>query len=301
MCSSTMRVVRSLRLLLAVSLAGLISSTSRAGTADAATISLEPWVPNSDSTFVITPSLRVAKNNSDESYSDAFSIDLYSSDSIEFVLQPPPGAEGLRLSSSAPGEAIEVIFRANLVEGPNLDKCLNSTAGDDGDDNALNQLLIGGFFKASVVGQDADMLSQAFAWERSYVSINKYGCVIESRLFFQPAVEDGVILANVEKITWSAQYEVDSIGGFADETASLYELESEKDNGSGAMINGGDVSFDIVDDDEDKISDMEASDSSTGTVDPSPAEESSTSAGHYMHGNFGLASVAFLVMSFTGF
>ena len=62
-----------------------------------------------------------------------------------------------------------------------------------------------------------------------------------------------------------------------------------------------DASLDIVDDDEEKISDMEASDSSTGIVDPSPAEESSTSAGHYMHGNFGLASVAFLVMSFTGF
>ena len=242
----------------------------------------------------------MVNNTTEETYHDEFPIDLYSSDSIDFVLQPPQDADEMRLSSSAPGEAIEVIFRASLVDGPNLDKCHNSTADNDDDDRAFDQLLIGGFFTASVVGRDADMLSQAFAWERSYVSIDKYGCVVESRLFFQPTIEDGVILANIEKISWSAQYEVDSIGGFADGTASLYELESEDENGSGVMIEGGDVSFDI-DDDEEIVSDLDALDSSMGTTDPLAAEESSTSGGHHMHGSFVLAPVVFLVMSFTGF
>ena len=284
-------------------MAGLISSTSRAVTAEAASITLEPSVP-SDSTFVITSTLRVANNNTTESYDDAFlPIDLYSSDSIEFVLRPPPGAKEMRmrLSSSAPGEAIEVIFRASLVDGPNVDKCLNADADADGEENAFDQLVVGGFFKASVIGRDADMLSEAFAWERSYVSIEKYGCVVESRLFFQPTVEDGVILVNVEKISWSAQYDVSSIGGFADGAASLYELESEEGIGGSVMIKGGDVSFNVVDEGE-MISDMEGTDSLTGTMGgPSAEESSSTSAGHYMRGCFGLAPVVFLVMSFTGF
>ena len=55
-----------------------------------------------------------------------------------------------------------------------------------------------------------------------------------------------------------------------------------------------------LEDKEEKISDMEASDSSTGTMgDPSAAEGSSTSAGH-MPGSFGLAPVVFLVLSFMG-
>ena len=295
----TMRYFRSLPPLLAVSLAGLIFSTSRAGTADAASITLEPSVPNSDSTFVITSTLRVSNITTHESYGNSFPIDLYSSYSIEFVLRPPPGAEEMWLSSSAPGEAIEVIFRASLVDGPNVDKCLNANADADSEENAFDQLLIGAFFKASVIGRDADMLSEAFAWERSYVSIEKYGCVVESRLFFRPTVEDGVILANVEKISWSAQYEVGSIGGFADGAASLYELESEEGIGGSGMIKGGDVSFNVVDEEE-RISDIEESDSSAGTMgDPSAAEGSSTSAGH-MPGSFGLAPVVFLVMSFTG-
>ena len=299
----SMRYFRSMRSLFVVSLAGLISSTSRAViTAEAATITLEPsWVSNSDSNFVITSTLRVVNNSiAGSEYNNAFPIDLYSSNMIEFVLQPPPGADEMRLSSSAPGEAIEVIFRASLVEGANVDKCQNNTSNADDEDNVFNQLLIGGFFKASVTGRDADMLSQAFAWERSYVSIEKYGCVVESRLFFQPTVEDGLILANVEKISWVAQYEVDAIGGMADETASLYRLESEDGTSGDTTINGGDVSFDITDD-EAENADEENQESSMESMGPTAADEGSTSDGSQVIVGFIHAISMFLVFaSFTG-
>lgn len=198
--------------------------------------------------------------NTEEGYGNQFSIDLHSSHRIEFVLQPPHGADEMMLLSSAPGEAIEVVFRASLVDGPNKDKCITRTADSEYEGNALDQPVIGDFnklppvrhmlsqthewersnVKASVMGRDADMLAQAFAWERSYVSMQKYGCALESRLFFQPTEDDGIIQATIEKISWSAQYEVDSAGGIADKSLSLYEL-----NDNGLMIKGGDVLFDI--------------------------------------------------------
>ena len=172
-----------------VSLAGLLSSTS---CADAATVILEPLVSNSVSSFVLTSRLRVVNNSTDEIDDGLFPIDLYSTDRITFILQPPPGFDEIRLSSSAPGKAIELIVRASLVEGPNADRCQSSNADANANananvnanadaDGAFDQLLVGAFFQASVAGRDADVLSEAFAWERSYVSIDKYGCGVEGR------------------------------------------------------------------------------------------------------------------------
>ena len=239
--SPAMQFFTSPHSLLGIALASLTSSTARVGVADAAIITLEPLVSNPDYTFAITSNLNVANKSTNGGYDDAFPIDLYSSDRIEFVLQPPPNANQMRLSSFAPGDAIEVIFRASLVDGPDVDKCQNSVIDTKEEDNIFNELSFGALFKASVIGRDADMLVQAFAWERSYVSMQKYGCALESRLFFQPTEDDGIIQATIEKISWSAKYEVASIGGAADRAMSLYEL---RDNG--LMIKGGDVSFDIV-------------------------------------------------------
>ena len=120
-----------------VSLAGLFSSTS---CADAATVILEPLVSNSVSSFVLTSRLRLVNNSTDEIDGDLFPIDLYSTDRITFILQPPPGVDEIRLSSSAPGKAIELIVRASLVEGPNADKCQSSNA--DANANALSLIHI---------------------------------------------------------------------------------------------------------------------------------------------------------------
>mmetsp|Transcript_21886 Transcript_21886/g.62779 ORF Transcript_21886/g.62779 Transcript_21886/m.62779 type:complete len:300 (+) Transcript_21886:57-956(+) len=263
--------------ILAVSLAGLLLSTSCAGTVDGApaTIILEPLVHNPDSAFVLTSTLRVVINSTDMNDDASIPIDLYSSDRIKFVLRPPPGVDEIRLSSSAPGEAIELIFRASLVEGPNVDKCQDSTSDADDGESALDQLLVGAFFKASVVGRGAVILSEAFAWERSYVSIEKYGCVVESRLYFQPTVEDGVILASIEKISWSAQYEVDLVGGIGDGSEALYKLELEDGTVSDALIQGGDVSMDITDASEENDGlEKEASDT---PLDTTVSDESTTS------------------------
>ena len=273
-----------------VSLLGLLSSTSCAGAGtDAATVILEPLVSNSVSAFVLTSRLRVVSNGADVIEDDVFPIDLYSTDRITFVLQPPPGVDEIRLSSSAPGKAIELIVRASLVEGPNADKCQNSNA-DGADDGALDQLLVGAFFQASVAGKDADVLSEAFAWERSYVSIEKYGCVVESRLFFQPMVDDGVILANIEKISWSAQYDLDLLGGSIGDGSeeALYALESEGD----ALIRGGDASMVFG-------SKTESSDTPT---DVAASNESTTSAGSCKYHRVGLTATVFFaaIASLTG-
>ena len=290
-----MRSSSPIRSLLAVYFAGLLSSTSCAGAgADAATITLEPIVGNSDSTFGITSTLRVVNTNTGESYDDAFPIDLTSSNRIEFAVQPPPGAEEIQLSSSAPGEAIELIIRASLVDGPNVDKCQGSTADTDGASNAIDQLLMGAFFKASVVGRDANVLSQTFAWERSYVFIEKYGCVVEGRLFFQPTAEDGVISANVEKISWSGQYGVDSIGDIGNGPVAMYILEAEEDS---AMIKGGDVFFEIIDGNEEDT----AAETSDPSVDPTAAEEVSTSGCTQENFHLGLAASMLLVASLSRF
>ena len=125
---------------------------------------------NSVSSFVLTSRLRVVNNSTDENDGDLFPIDLYSADRITFILQPPKGIDEIRLSSSAPGKAIELIVRASLVEGPNADRCQSSNAdanasananADADGDGAFDQLLIGAFFQASVAGRDADVLSEA--------------------------------------------------------------------------------------------------------------------------------------------
>ena len=276
-----------------VFLVGLLSSTSCAGAganADAATVILEPLVSNSVSSFVLTSRLRVVSNSKDDIDDDLFPIDLYSTDRITFVLQPPPEVDEIRLSSSAPGKAIELVVRASLAEGPNAAKCQNSNADGD-DDGALDQLLVGAFFQASVAGRDADVLSEAFAWERSYVSIEKYGCVVESRLFFQPTVDDGVILASIERILWSVQYDLDLLGGSIGDGSeeALYALESEGD----AMIRGGDVSMVFG-------SKKETSDPPT---DVAASNESTTWAGSCMYHKVGLTAYMFFaaIASLSGF
>lgn len=279
-----------------VSLAGLLSSTS---CADAATVILEPLVSNSVSSFVLTSRLRLVNNSTDEIDGDLFPIDLYSTDRITFILQPPPGVDEIRLSSSAPGKAIELIVRASLVEGPNADKCQNADAdvadaaanGND-DGGAFDQLLVGAFFQASVAGRDADVLSEAFAWERSYVSIEKYGCGVEGRLFFQPSVDEGVIMASIEKISWSARYDLDLLGGTGIGNGSseeaLYALASEGD----ALIRGGDASMVFG-------SEKETSDS---PADVAASNESTTSAGSSKYHRFSLTVAIFFaaIASLTG-
>ena len=277
-----------------ISLSGLLSSTS---CADAATVTLEPLVSNSVSSFVLTSRLRVVDNSTDENDGDLFPIDLYSTDRITFILQPPKGIDEIRLSSSAPGKAIELIVRASLVEGPNADRCQSSNAdanvnADADGDGAFDQLLVGAFFQASVAGRDADVLSEAFAWERSYVSIEKYGCGVEGRLFFQPTVDEGVILASIERVSWSARYDLDLLGGTGigdgSSEEALYALASEGD----ALIRGGDAS--MVFGSEKQTSDSPA--------DVAASNESTTSAGSSKYHRFSLTVAIFFaaIASLTG-
>ena len=209
-----------------------------------------------DSTSSSTTPLRVVNIDADDA-GDTFSLNLRTNNRIEFVLQPPSKAGEISLSTGNPDDSIEVTVRANVIEGSITDNC----TGVKNNDGGRSQLLAGGLLEASVVGSDADPLSAAYQWERSYITIEEYGCAIESRLYFQPPMDDSsnasktIFMASIERLTWSAEYDPTLIGGDGTE-AFTYHLESS--NGTqgahGAAIQG--ASLEMIEEEEDVLVDQ---------------------------------------------
>mmetsp|Transcript_2872 Transcript_2872/g.6646 ORF Transcript_2872/g.6646 Transcript_2872/m.6646 type:complete len:294 (+) Transcript_2872:57-938(+) len=219
-----------------------------------ASVILEP-VPSmsgDDSTLSSTTPLRVINTDADGA-GNAFSLNLRTNNRIEFVLQPPSNAGEISLSTGNPDDSIEVTVRASVIEGSIKDNCTDVNNSDGG----RSQLLAGGLLEASVVGSDADPLSAAYQWERSYITIEEHGCAIESRLYFQPLVDgssnasDTIFEASIERLTWSAEYDPALIGGDGTE-AFTYQLQASS-NGTegahGAAIQG--ASLEMIEEGED--------------------------------------------------
>lgn len=230
-------------------------ATSRSS-ASTATVILEPVPIVYDlSASSVSAQLRVIGNDS----SNTFALNLKTNipnPTIEFVLQPPSNAKELHLSTASPDESIEIILRAHVIEGSIMNNCT-----DESNSDGRAQLLAGAFLESSVVGSDADSLSDAYQWEQSYISIDKLGCAIETRMYFQPPADSSSsnIAASIERLTWSAEYDTSLIGGDGS-AAFTYTLESppNKQNESdesmrGSFIQGGSLELIIKEEEEAEV------------------------------------------------